>query len=104
MGGQYDLYLVVHLPRKSLAVKFYEETAIDQEVGSWLVLYKFKSIKAGTKFWKNMARVIDLSGGDSDLRGVFRTNSKRGALTAIKIVKHYGGEASLFKVEEVTEI
>lgn len=35
------------------------------------------------------------------MRGVFRINSKRGALTAIKIVKHYGGESLLYKVEEV---
>lgn len=92
------------LPRKSLAEKFYEETAIDQEVGSWLVLYSFKGIKAGTKYWKNLARVIDLAGGDAEMRGVFKTNSKRGALTVIKIVEHYSGESSLYKVEEVTEL
>ncbi len=88
--------------RKSIAEKFYEETAIDQEVGSWLVLYEFKGVKPNTKFWSNLTRVIAFTGGDADMRGVFRSNSKRGALTAIKIVKHYGGEYSLFKVEEVT--
>ena len=88
--------------RKSTAEKFFDETEIDQEVGSWLVLYKFKGIKPNTKFWSNLTRVIALTGGDADMRGVFRTNSKRGALIAVKIVKHYGGESSLFKVEEVT--
>jgi len=58
--------------------------------------------KPGTKFWSSLTRVIGLAGGDLDMRGVFRTNSKRGALTAIKIVKHYGGESLLYKVEEVT--
>ena len=60
------------------------------------------SIRARTKYWSNLTRVIDLAGGDAEVRGVFRTNSKRGALTAIKIVKHYGGESSLYKVEEIT--
>ena len=90
--------------RKSLAEKFYDETAIDQEIGSWLVLYKFKDVKPNTKFWSNLTRVIALTGGDADMRGVFRTNSKRGALTVLKIVKHYNGESSLYKVEEVKGI
>ena len=90
--------------RKSLAEKFYDETAIDQEIGSWLVLYGFKGLKPSTKFWSNLTRVITLTGGGAEMRGVFKTNSKRGALTAIKIVKHYGGESSLFKVEEIKEI
>ena len=91
------------LPRKSLAEIFYGETAMDPEIGSWLVLYTFKGIRPQSKLYSNLARLIALARGDMEMRGVFKTDSKRGALTAIKIVKHYGGEASLFKVEEVTE-
>jgi hypothetical protein len=58
--------------RISLAKKYYEETETDDEKGAWLVLYDFKGIKPS-----------------------------RGAITAVKLAKHYGAQVKLFKAEEV---
>jgi len=89
--------------RISLAKKYYEETETDDESGSWLVLYDFKGIKPSSKFWANIKRIQALVGVGSLIQySVFTTDSKRGALTAVKLAKHYKAEVKLFKAEEVT--
>lgn len=88
--------------RISLAKKYYEETETDDEKGTWLVLYDFKGIKPSGKFWTNLKRVHALVGEGSLIQySVFTTESKRGAITAVRLAKHYGAQVKLFKAEEV---
>ncbi len=49
--------------RKSLALKIYEDCEdIEEEPGTWLVLYDFKGIKPNSKFWDNLHRIKNLAG------------------------------------------
>ncbi len=86
--------------RKSLASTFYEET--DDEKGSWLILYDFIGIKPSSKFWINLKRIQALAGKGSLIQySVFTTDSKKGAITAVKLANHYGAKVKLFKAEEI---
>jgi len=90
--------------RRSLAEKFYEQVERDyeEEGGTWLVLYDFKGVKADGKFWTNMKRVENLVDGGSLIQySVFTTASKRGAITVLRLVGHYGGEAILYRAERM---
>ena len=88
--------------RISLAKKYYEETETDDEKEPLLVLYDFKGIKPNSKFWINLKRVQAFVGKGSLIQySVFTTDSKRGAITAVKLAKHYGAQVKLFKAEEV---
>lgn len=90
--------------RKSFAEKFYEETPEDGDgaVDTWLVTYDFRGLKPNPKFWNNFNRLIALLDNGSMIQySVFKTKSKRGALTAVKIARHYGAEVRVFKGEEV---
>jgi len=90
--------------RKSLAKKIYERVEEDheEERGTWLVLYDFKGVKANSKFWTNMKRVEDLVDGGSLIQySVFMTASKRGAITVLRLVEHYGGETILYSAERM---
>jgi len=90
--------------RKSLAKKLYERVKEDheEELGTWLVLYDFKGLKPTTKFWTNVKRVIDLVNGGSLVQySVFKTNSKRGAITVLRLAKHYGAETILYGAQEM---
>jgi len=88
--------------RKSLAEIIHERVkeGHEEERGTWLVLYDFKRMKASTKFWKNVNRVENLVNGGSMIQySVFRTNSKRGAMTVLRLAKHYGAEAVMYRAE-----
>ena len=90
--------------RKSLAEKYYQQVEEDYEEdrGAWLVLYDFKGIKANSKFWINMKRVEVLVDGGSLIQySVFTTDSKRGAITVLRLAKHYGAETILFRAERM---
>lgn len=90
--------------RKSLAEKTYERVKEDheEETGTWLVLYDFKGMKANSKFWTNMKRVIDLVNGGSLIQySAFKTNSKRGAITVHMLAEHYGAETVLYRAEKI---
>ena len=90
------------MPRISLAKQYYEETETDDETGSWLVLYDFIGIKPSSKFWTNLKRIQAIVGAGTLIQySVFTTDSKRGAITAVKLAKHYGAQVKLFKAEEV---
>ncbi len=89
--------------RISLAKKYYEETETDDEKGPWLVLYDFKGIKPNSKFWTNLKRAQAIVGEGALIQySVLTTDSKRGAITAVKLAKHYGAQVKLFKATEVT--
>ncbi len=88
--------------RISLAAKFYEETEnIPEEEGTWLVLYDFKGIKPGTKYWTNLNRLIKITGGGSLIHySVFTTMDRRAAAVAKRLAEHYGGETIVYRVEK----
>jgi len=89
--------------RKSLAEKFYEETSEEEdgEEGTWLVLYDFGS-KPNPRFWGNIKRLIGLVGEGSLVQySVFMTRSRRGAMAAMKLARHYGAEVMVFKGEQI---
>ena len=90
--------------RKSLAKKIYKrvEEDYEEERGTWLVLYDFKGVKANSKFWMNMKRVGDLVEGGSLVQySVFKTASKRGAITVLRLAEHYGRETILYRAERM---
>ncbi len=90
------------MPRISLAKQYYEETETDDETGSWLVLYDFIGIKPSSKFWINLKRIQAIVGVGTLIQySAFKTDSKRGAITTVKLAKHYGARLKMFKAEEV---
>jgi len=95
---------MVGMGRKSLARKFYEETSNDkdEDEATWLVLYDFKGVKPNPRFWGNLKRLIGLGVEGSLIQySVFMTKSRRGAVTAMKIARHYGAQVMLFRGEEI---
>jgi len=60
------------------------------------------ALARATKFWTNIKRVMNLVNGGSLIQySVFKTDSKRGAITVLRLAKHYGGEAVLYRAEEM---
>jgi len=89
------------LGRKSIAETYFKEIPDDEEEGTWLVLYDFKS-KPNPRFWSNLKGVKKLTGAGSLVQySVFMTENKRGALTVVKLARHYGGKVLLYKVEKI---
>ena len=88
--------------RISLAKTFYDQTEIEEEAGPWLVLYDFKGIKPNSKFWTNLKRIQTIAGAGTLIQySAFKTDNKRGAITAVKLAKHYDAQVKLFKVVEI---
>lgn len=89
--------------RKSLAEKYFMETEDGPSDGStWVVLYDFKGVKPSSKFWYNLKRLAGLAGDGSLVQySVFMTQSRRGALTSVKLARHYRGDVLLFNGEIV---
>ncbi len=89
--------------RKSIAEEYYGEISEEEdgEEGTWLVLYDFMS-KPNPRFWGNVKRLIGLVGEGSLVQySVFMTRSRRGAMAAERIARHYGASVMVFKGEEV---
>ena len=89
--------------RKSIAEEYYKEIPEkeDEEEGTWLVLYDFKS-KPNPRFWANIKRLIGLVGEGSLVQySVFMTRSRRCAMVSVKIARHYGANVMVFKGEEI---
>ena len=90
--------------RKSLAQEYFEEIPEEEgrEDGTWIVLYDFKGVKPNPKFWVNLKRLRSLAGSGSLVQySVFMTRSRKGAIAAVKLARHYGGEVMVFQGEEV---
>lgn len=89
--------------RRSLAQEYYEEASEEEEgEETWLVLYDFKGVKPNPRFWANVRRLTGLVGSSRLIQySVFMTGSRRGAIVAGRLVRHYGGEVVAFKGEEV---
>ena len=88
--------------RKSLAEKYLDEVPDGEvEEGTWLVMYDFGS-KPNPRFWSNLRRLNDLVGESSMVQySVFMTRSRRGAIVANKLARHYGAQVDVFKGERV---
>ena len=89
------------MPRKSLAETYYEETEErEDEAGEiYLVIYDF-SFKPNPRFWANLNRLKSLLGDASLIQySVFKTGKVRGAMTAVKLARHYGAQVMVFKGE-----
>ena len=85
--------------RKSLVASIHDELEyMEEESGTWLVLYDFPGKKPSTRFWTNLNKISEISGSGSLVQfSVFITTDKKSAYTAVQLVKHYGGQPMLFK-------
>jgi hypothetical protein len=90
------------MTRRSLAEILYEEAEDAPEEGQeWLLLYDFKGIKPGTKFYTNLARLSALKGKTALIKySALLTSSRRVALAAKNLAAHYGARTTVFKVVE----
>ena len=89
--------------RKSLAEEHLDEIPEGEELyeGTWLVMYDFDS-KPNPRFWLNLRRLMGLIGQGSMVQySVFMTRSRKGAIVAQKLAKHYGARVDVFKGEKV---
>ena len=90
--------------RKSRAETLYEEVKEDYEedTGGWIVIYDFPGMKAHSNFWDNVHRVNALVGEGALIQNsVYRTPSKIGAVTILKLAIQYGAEAFMYRAEEI---
>jgi len=89
------------MTRRSLAEILYEEAedAPEEEGQEWLLLYDFKGIKPGTKFYTNLATLSALKGKTALIQySALLTSSRRVALAAKNLAAHYGARTTVFKV------
>ena len=94
---------MIDLGRKSLAEEYLEEVSEmeGQGDGTWLVLYDF-DVKPNPRFWLNLRRLVRLVGEGSLVQySVFMTGSRRGAIVAERLARHYGARVDVFKGEMV---
>ncbi len=90
--------------RKSRAELLYEEVKEDyeEETSGWIVIYDFPRMKAHSNFWDNVHRVNALVGEGALIQSsVYMSPSKRGAITILKLARHYGAEAFIYRAEEI---
>jgi hypothetical protein len=89
--------------RKSIAEKMYQRHEHKEKGEStWLVVYDFTKSKPPTNFWDNLKRLQNLSEGSLVQYSVFMTRDMRGAYAAVDLVKHYKGDALLFKGQQIS--
>ena len=70
------------------------------EDGSWIIVYDFIEQKPNPNFWANLKRVSEIHGGSLIQYSVYKTESLREAKVVRGLVKHYGGEAIVFRCVE----
>ena len=91
------------LGRKSLAEEYLNEVPEEENRSdaTWLVLYDF-DVKPNPRFWLNLRRLVRLVGEGSLVQySVFMTRSRRGAIVAERLARHYGARVDVFKGEMV---
>jgi hypothetical protein len=89
--------------RKSIAEKMYQRHEHKEKGEStWLVVYDFTKSKPPTNFWDNLKHLQNLSEGSLVQYSVFMTRDMRGAYAAVDLVKHYKGDALLFKGQQIS--
>lgn len=88
--------------RRSIAEKLFERHEKKEKGEStWLVVYDFTRSRPPTRFWDNLKRLQTISEGSMVQYSVFMTHDMRGALAAVDLVKHYKGDAILFRGQQV---
>ena len=92
--------------RKSLLKKLYEETTDRPDTGeTWLIIYDFKGKKPNPRFWSGLNELISILDDAERIQySVMKTKSRKGAVTAVKLARHYGAEVKVFMGEEATLI
>lgn len=84
--------------RKSLADKLlepYKEEKPGED--TWLVIYDFHETKPTTKFYDNLQRIKAKTQGKLIQYSVYMTSDQRASKAIRDLVRHYKGEATLFK-------
>jgi len=91
--------------RRSLAEQIWEKYAEEPKgQETWLVIYNFQETKPTTKFYDNINRIQTLTeDGQLIQYSVYKTRDQRAAKAIRDLVKHYEGQAFIFK-GEITEI
>jgi hypothetical protein len=92
------------LGRKSLAEEYLDEVPAEEDRSDGrarLVMYDFDS-KPNPRFWLNLRRLVRLLGESSLVQySVFMTGSRRGAIVAERLARHYGARVDVFMGEKV---
>jgi hypothetical protein len=73
---------------------------LDDEGGSWIIVYDFKGAKPNPNFWANLKRISDSRGGGLIQYSVYSAGSHGEAQAICGLVCHYGGEARAFRCVE----
>jgi hypothetical protein len=70
----------------------------EEEGATWLLLYDFKGVKPGIKFWINLNRLA-AKGTETSLvqYSALLTHSRRVAKAAKRLAEHYGAKVEVFK-------
>ena len=93
----------MNLGRKNLAEECLDEVPEEEDrgEGTWLVMHDFDS-KPNPRFWLNLRRLVRLLGEGSLVQySVFMTGSRRGAIVAERLARHYGAQVDVFMGERV---
>jgi hypothetical protein len=93
---------MLFMGRLSLAQKFLEQLNFkDRKDEKWIILYDFKGNKPSPNFWSNLNRIREiLNDAPSTHNSVFLTTSMKGAVATERLIRHYGGEANVYKAKE----
>ena len=89
--------------RRSIAdILFERHEKKEKGDSTCLVVYDFTRSRPPTKFWDNLKRLQDMTNEGTLVQySVFMTHDMRGALAAVDLVKHYKGDAMLFRGQQV---
>ena len=88
--------------RRSLAETIWTEYESDPKGDTtWLIVYDFQDTKPPTKLYDNINRVQGYAEGSLIQYSVYRTRDKRAAYTIRDLVRHYDGQVTVFKGEQV---
>ena len=83
----------------SIATRLLEDTY--DETGKWIVVYDFIEEKPSPNFWSNLQRISSELGGFRVQYSVYSTKRLREARAVTKLVTHYGGEAIMYRINEL---
>ncbi len=91
------------MPRKSVIEEIGVKVNCSKDRGTYIVVYDFETGAGGkipTRFYSNLNRLCV----KRLQKSVVVCGSKRDAVLVALLVRHYGGEARVFKVSEEIEV
>ena len=81
-------------------LKDYEE--IEDQDGTFIVVYDFLGFKPSKRFWENLHRICDESPESGLIQySVYKANSLKEALIINQLAQEYGAATMIFKAEEL---